>query len=150
MRYVLSTAAFLLLAGVMGCDNSIEDDWGPPAGYATVQGVVEDSSGAVLTDVVVFRSLCLSKEQDLFPSTDSVGLSSPKAITDDEGRYKMDEALPPVGVFPEYEGDTLRLECEMVVGEHLGAVRGKTWGTVTFYRKQGQKQASTIDIAVGE
>ena len=38
----------------------------------------------------------------------------------------------------------------MVVGEHLGAVRGKTRGTVTFYRKEEQKQASTIDITVGE
>ena len=150
MRFVLSAAAFLLLVGATACDNVIEDDWGPPAGYATIQGSVEDSSGEALADVTVFRSFCLLEEQDLRPSTDSIGLSYTKAITDDEGRYKMTEALPPVGVFPDYEGDTLRLECGMVVGEHLGAVRGKTRGTVTFYRKEEQKQASTIDITVGE
>jgi hypothetical protein len=150
MRYFFSAAAFLLLVSVAACDGNIEDDWGPPAGYATIQGVVTDSSGAPLTDAVVFRSFCLSKEQDLFPSTDSIALSSSRTFTDDEGQYEMSELLPPVGAFPEYKGETLRLECDMVVGEHLDAARGKASGTVTFYSEEEQKRASTIDITIDE
>lgn len=154
MRYPLFVAA-LLLSGVAACDlGNVEDDWRPPAGYATIEGVVSDTSGTPLPDVMVLSNLCVFSEQSFIEQSfllgDSLSLSPSRTWTNDKGHFDLNQSLPPVGAFPAYEGEMLEAECALFVGKDVETLLGRATGTVIFHRDKEQRRASTIDVTVEE
>jgi hypothetical protein len=93
-----------LLLGVAACDRgyTIVDNWGPPAGYAVVAGVVTTAAGTPAADVEVVLTRCAS------PLGGYLG----QASTDAAGRYRLEGALPPRGALPTVAVDTLAVRCQ--------------------------------------
>ena len=104
----------LLLGGVAACDRgyTIVDNWGPPAGYAVVAGVVTTAAGTPAADVEVVLTRCAS------PLGGYLG----RASTDAAGRYRLEGALPPRGAFPAVAVDTLAVRCQ-VFTDRTGVAR---------------------------
>jgi len=138
----LLLAALVLFAGCDKDSQIITDNYGPPAGYATIAGEVEDAKGNAISDIPVFLHYCLRNKA----TNDTLRFSIKKMRTNDEGFYKISESLPPVGAFEPYEGELLTLKCEMIVGSSKDNAKGQKQGAVTFYKQKDQQKSSIIDL----
>jgi hypothetical protein len=87
----------------------IVDDFGPPAGYAAVQGTIRYGSGVPTPNTRVTFTRCANP----------IGGSFGEDISDHQGGYRVDGSLPP-DVLPRATLDTLRVRCDVFVGP-LGA-----------------------------
>ena len=90
----------------------IIDNWGPPAGYAAVQGTIRDVSGTPAPNTWVSITRC----------NDPIGGFFGKSIADEQGSYRVDGSLPPVGVLPRSALDTLRVHCDIFLGAPGAAI----------------------------
>ena len=84
----------------------IIENWGPPAGYAAVQGTIRDASGTPAPNTWVSITRC----------SDPIGGFFGQSIADQQGSYRVDGSLPPVGVLPRSTLDTLRVHCDILLG----------------------------------
>src|SRR6266550_6761502 len=84
----------------------IIENWGPPAGYAAVQGAIRDASGTPAPNTAVSITRC----------SDPIGGFFGKSIADQQGSYRVDGSLPPVGVLPQSMLDTLHVHCDILLG----------------------------------
>ena len=100
--------ATLLLCALANCDNGnvIVDDWGPPAGFTVVEGTVRRANGAPAGLVPLSLTRCTN------PIVGSPGYTS----TDNQGRYRIEGQLAPVGLLPGVDADTLRDHCVLLTG----------------------------------
>ena len=141
MRHRVSVLILLplLLIGATACrDGTIFDDWGPPAGYGAVAGVIRDSSGTSAPNILVAVSICES------PIAGFLG----EAASDGQGRYRIDGRLAPVGLVPSsFNADTLRVKCELFVGPRGAAVVRDTV-TVPFSRSPGGVHPAQRDVTL--
>jgi hypothetical protein len=80
-----------VLIAVGACQESDEDDFGSPAGYGVVQGVVRYSTGGTVPGVEVTVSRCESSIGTLAGAISSAGST---------GWYEVQIRLPPVGTPP--------------------------------------------------
>ena len=124
----------------MACRGTdiIIDNWGPPAGYGAVAGVIRDASGAPKPNILVAVSICES------PIVGFLG----EAPSDGQGRYRVDGRLPPVGVTPaSFNADTLRVKCDLLVGPR-GAALVRDTVTVPFSRSLNSVQPAQRDVTL--
>jgi len=105
------TITLLLLAPILSsaCRKTIVNGWGPRAGFGAVAGVIRDAAGTPKPNILVEVAAC--EEQ--------LGGFVEEAVTDQEGRYRVDGSLAPVGLIPGVNADTVRLHCTILVGPRL-------------------------------
>jgi len=124
--------------GASACrSGTIIDDWGPPAGFGAVAGVVRDASGTPKPNTLVNITLCESP----------IGGFLGEALTNAQGRYRVDGHLPPVGAVGSLNADTVRITCKWFVGPHGAALASDTV-TVPFWRSPGAVQPVQRDITL--
>ena len=91
----------LAVSAICACrSGDIIDDWGPPAGYAVVSGILRTAAGVPISDANVSITRCDS------PIGGYLGSDS----TDATGFYEVKGQLPPVGLL-RVSTDTLRIQC---------------------------------------
>jgi hypothetical protein len=105
-RSRLASVAVLAVPAITACNSEviIEDDWGPPAGYARLTGKVTNSAGVPIVAAEVLVTRCSSPIGGL--------LGAAQTATD--GGYHLTGALPPIGAFPA-QADTVRARCSVFV-----------------------------------
>jgi hypothetical protein len=96
-------ASWLAILGACGPDI-IVDDWGAPAGFGALQGIIRQASNLPASGTRVGVAMC------------NPPLGSGEGISDGQGRYRVEVSLPPAGLFPPEAVDTLRLYCTVFVG----------------------------------
>ncbi len=129
--------ALLALGVATGCGRDIIDDWGPPAGYGAVAGVIRDSSGMPKPNILVAVSIC----------GDPLGGFLGEATADQAGHYRVDGHLPPIGVAGSLNADTLRVRCELFVGPR-GAPLVRDTVTVPFSRSRSAVRPTARDVII--
>ena len=96
----------LLAAALSACDDDgiIREDWGPPAGYAAVEGTVTlVGAGIPGAGLELLFTRCASP----------IGGYLGRTVADAQGRYRLDGALPPSRLLPNLVVDTLRVRCHV-------------------------------------
>jgi hypothetical protein len=84
----------------------IVDDWGPPAGFTVVEGTVRRANGTPANLIFLSLTQCTNPLVDFLGST----------TTDNQGRYRIEGQLGPVGLLPRVDADTLRDRCVLLTG----------------------------------
>ena len=120
-----------------GCRNDVVDDWGPPAGFGAVAGVIRDSSATPKPNILVAVSSC----------EEPLGGFLGEASSDQEGRYRVDGSLAPIGLLPSLNADTVRLHCVLFVGPR-GAPLVTDTVTVPFSQLRSAVVPTIRDIAL--
>ena len=128
----------LLLLATLGCADPlvIVDDWGPPAGYAAVEGVVRDTTGAIKSGASVRVTLC----------TDPIGGFLGQVTSAQDGSYRVSGMLPPVGVMPQLSLDTLHVACSIGAGVENATIPQMDSITVRFYATPEEVVPLTRDL----
>ncbi len=124
-----------VLVAACGGSGIIEDDWGPPAGYALLTGAVRHVDGSPMGGAEVWYARCESP----------IGGVLAADTTDAAGRYSVVAALPPTGVLPAGVADTLRLRCDVFVGRGAAAVDSVR---VRFGPTRAAAPATALDLTV--
>jgi hypothetical protein len=129
-----SCVGFLLIAAA--CDiGVIRDDWGPPAGYAAVEGTVtRQGTGARVTAAEVWIARC-----------DGLIGHLGSGHTDERGVYRVTGSLPPVGAMPGVSLDTLRVRCEAGVRPDTASLDSVS---LRFFRTPAEVVPHTLDLQV--
>lgn len=105
-RVSIRALPLLLLAGANACGDSIViDDFGPPAGFGAVAGLIQNAAGTPQVGMGVAISRCSAPVGGFFGDSSS----------DASGRYRVDGALAP-GFRGVLDVDTVRVSCELFVG----------------------------------
>ena len=96
-----------LLVASAACDEGyiIVDDYGPPAGFTAVEGTVRRANG-VPAGFTPLSLVCTN------PVAEFPGYTT----SDNQGRYRIDGQLGPVGLLPRLDADTLRAQCVLRTG----------------------------------
>jgi hypothetical protein len=127
----------LLSLAAAGCrGHDIIDHWGPPAGFGAVAGVIRNSSGVPKPNVLVAVSIC----------GDPLGGFLGEGTSDQQGHYRVDGSLPPIGSGI-LGADTLRIACELFVGPR-GTPLVRDTITVRFWRSRSTVQPAQRDISL--
>src|SRR5258705_2466260 len=106
----------LSLMVATGCRHDIIDNWGPPAGFGAVTGVVRDASGTPKPNTLVNITLCESP----------IGGFLGEAMTNAQRQYRVDGHLPPGGAGGSLNAQTVRITCTWFVGPHGAALARRT------------------------
>jgi hypothetical protein len=96
----------LLVSGIACAEHPIDDNWGPPAGYAEV-------TGRVTWDDVPVPNVGVMVTECGHPVDGFLG----GALTDENGQYTIRGILPPVGFVGDI-GDTAHTDCFIYVDRH--------------------------------
>jgi hypothetical protein len=88
----------------------IIDHWGPPAGYAAVEGTIRFASGAPAPNTRVNITRC----------TSPIGGFFGEDVSDQEGGYRVNGRLSP-SPLPRSTLDSLLVRCDVLVGERGAA-----------------------------
>lgn len=133
-RWIVSGVALVATCSVTGCENGVEvDDFGPPSGYARVEGqVLRTDGGAGPEGMNVFLTRCG------FPVGGLAGRSKTSAL----GRFSVTGELPPIDFFP-VDMDSLLVECELIAGEGF-AESGPV--DVHFFRRSREPTVLRLDL----
>ena len=135
-RMLAAVGALTVVTVSTGCkDGDIVDDWGPPAGFTTVQGVVRDTIGRPVAGARVAIAVC---------DNSLLGIAVESA-SNQEGRYRIMGALPPVGALPRVDLDTVRVQCHLFAGPRIQTLVTDTI-RLQFYRSQRDVVPLTRDI----
>ena len=121
---------------LVACDQVVVDDWGPPAGYASIDGRVTRASGAPVASAEVAFARCDA------PLGGFLGA----AATGSDGGYHLEGALPPRGAFPSsMNADTLRVRCRVIVNRD-GVARDSI--DVQFRRERPAAPLQALDVVL--
>jgi len=107
VTYVAATAPGRGCFTTQALSRSQSISWGPPAGYAAVQGTIRLGSGVPGPNTRVNITRC----------TDPIGGFFGEDVSDQQGGYRVHGSLPPVGVIPRSTVDSLLVRCDVCVGE---------------------------------
>jgi hypothetical protein len=89
-----------------GCrDPVIIDDFGPPPGFAAIQGTIRDNANNPRANMPILVSRCGSPIGGFFGADTST----------QQGQYRIEGALHPV-LPPSASVDTLRVRCDVFLG----------------------------------
>lgn len=105
MNRVLIVVASLAIAAVgAACgDDIIGDNRGPPAGYAILNGTVQQADGGPAAGVEVSFSRCGDPIGGFLTSTTSTAA----------GTFQVEAHLPPVGLRPSLVAASVQLRCDV-------------------------------------
>jgi hypothetical protein len=136
MRVLLAVPCICLSLVAAACDPGIiRDDWGPPAGYAAVEGTVTRlDTGAPLASAEVWIARC----------DELIGYLG-STHTDERGTYHVTGSLPPVGAMGGVSLDTLRVRCEAGVSRGTASLDSVS---LQFFRTRGEVVPHTLDLQV--
>jgi len=132
MMYRPSWLEYAALAAMLAaCSEGsgiIEDDWGPPAGYAVLAGTLERATGGPAAGVEVSFTRCGSPINGYLASTTS----------DAAGIFRVGAQLPPIGFLPRLAVDSVQLHCYVFL-DRTGTIRDSV-----FVRFAGTSQAAPV------
>jgi len=132
MLYRPSWLAYAALAAMLAaCSEGsgiIEDDWGPPAGYAVLAGTLQRATGGPAAGVKVSFTRCGSPINGYLASTTS----------DAAGIFRVGAQLPPIGFLPRLAVDSVQLHCYVFL-DRTGTIRDSV-----IVRFAGTAQAAPV------
>jgi hypothetical protein len=134
MRALTLRLSLLLVLFPGACrPGIIVDDWGPPAGYSAVEGtLVRRDTGVPVAAAEITITRC----------DGPIGLFGSARSTADGG-YRITGTLPPIGVLPRLNLDTLHVRCQVFVNRSSTAVDSVA---LRFFRTPNEVVAHRLDL----
>lgn len=106
-RRLFAAASMMLATTLAACadERIIVDDWGPPVGYARLNGTVQQADGAPAANVGVTFTRC----------GPPIGGFLTAATTTAAGTFEATAHLPPIVAVSRFVVDTLQLRCAVLL-----------------------------------
>ncbi len=119
-RTLIVVSTILLAALASACGDAMSGDgWGPPAGFALLDGTVQLADGGPAVGVEVSFSRCGEPIGGYLTSTTSSSA----------GTFQVEAHLPPVGLRPRLVAESVQLRCQVFL-DRTGIARDSV--TVRF------------------
>lgn len=132
----LEGCVMIVIAGsclFAGCSGDHDHDWGPPSGYARVDGRVTYADGTPgPKDMEVALTRCGSP----------VGGLAGSSRTAAGGTFSVEGSLAPIDLFPQ-GSDSLKVQCELIAGQGF-ATSGPL--DVYFFRRSREPTVLHVDL----